>query len=61
MIPTITAQRILESYDTVLLDAFGVLVYQKEAIPGAIDFIEKLFLAGIVKQPLRTMILKSFV
>ncbi len=38
----IQIHEILERYEAILLDAFGVLVYQKEAIPGAIPFIEKL-------------------
>ncbi|NUM34274.1 MAG: HAD hydrolase-like protein [Candidatus Brocadiae bacterium] len=41
-INTITIQEILDKYETILLDAFGVLVYQKDAVPGAIPFIDRL-------------------
>ena len=41
-IPKTTIQRLIQQYDVLLLDAYGVLVNQKESLPGAIDFIQHL-------------------
>ncbi len=41
-IPRITTNQIIEQYDAILMDAFGVLVYQFAALPGAPEFIQKL-------------------
>lgn len=41
-IPAITPNQLMEKYQTILLDAFGVLVYQYAAMPGAVEFIATL-------------------
>ena len=41
-IPKTTIQTLIQQYDVLLLDAYGVLVNQKEALPGAIGFIQHL-------------------
>ncbi len=38
-IPLITPARLLERYDTLLLDAYGVLVHGGGALPGAVELI----------------------
>ena len=43
---TITTNEIIARYDTILLDAYGVLVDKQGALPGAPAFIERLNLLG---------------
>jgi HAD superfamily hydrolase (TIGR01450 family) len=38
-IPETTVERLVESYDVLLLDAYGVLVEQQTLIPGADEFV----------------------
>lgn len=44
--PSVRAAELIERYDALLLDAFGVLVEGSGPLPGAIDFIEKLNQCG---------------
>lgn len=39
---TVTIETLLERYDTLLLDAYGVLIDQQGALPGAVSLIERL-------------------
>lgn len=41
-IPKTNIQTLIQQYDVLLLDAYGVLVNQKEALPGAVAFINHL-------------------
>jgi len=45
-IPSITPTEIIQKYDAILLDAFGVLVYQYQPMPGAVQFIQHLNAIG---------------
>lgn len=41
-IPEITLEAVINRYDVLLLDAYGVLVHSSGALPGAAEFIERL-------------------
>jgi HAD superfamily hydrolase (TIGR01459 family) len=41
-IPTITAEALIDSYEVLLVDAYGVLLDTSGALPGAVDFIRRL-------------------
>jgi len=40
--PLIHVDLLIERYDTILIDAYGVLVYQQDALPHASEFIQHL-------------------
>ena len=41
-IPKITMETLIERYDILLFDAYGVLVHSTGALPGAIELIDRL-------------------
>ena len=41
-VPTITAEGLLERYDVLLFDAYGVLVHAAGPMPGAADLLARL-------------------
>jgi HAD superfamily hydrolase (TIGR01450 family) len=45
-VQAISVQEIVDGYDGVLLDAYGVLVDKTGALPGAADFLQRLLVAG---------------
>lgn len=44
--PLVSAQELIERYDAFFIDAYGVLVNARHALPGALGFLEKLKGAG---------------
>jgi hypothetical protein len=44
--PAITIAELIDRYAVLLLDAYGVLVHGGGALPGAVEFIERLNRSG---------------